>query len=135
MVCLDTTFLVDVLRGSEQAKEVEERLAKQHAQITVAAPSVMELVKGLYLDAAAQNVKEQERSHILDILSSFVVLSLDQRSAILAGEIEAMLVNNGLMLDVEDIMIAAIAITHGEPLITRNTKHFERIPNLNILNY
>lgn len=135
MVCLDTTFLVDLLRGDMQARDLDNQFAKQHLTVSVAAPSIMELVKGLHLDTTAQHVTAEECSRIIDILNSLVVLGLDQKSAMLAGEIEARLVNKGLTLDVEDIMIAAIAITHGEPLVTRNTKHFGRIPDLKIMGY
>jgi predicted nucleic acid-binding protein len=118
-----------------QARDLDNQFAKQHLTVSVAAPSIMELVKGLHLDTTAQHVTAEECSRIIDILNSLVVLGLDQKSAMLAGEIEARLVNKGLTLDVEDIMIAAIAITHGEPLVTRNTKHFGRIPDLKIMGY
>ena len=31
-----------------------------------------------------------------------------------------------------DLIIACIAMSHGEPLATRNTEHFSRIPGLNV---
>lgn len=39
------------------------------------------------------------------------------------------------MIDLEDIMIAAIAITNNEKLITRNEKHFRRIKGLEVEGY
>ena len=63
------------------------------------------------------------------------MLDLDKNSAILAAKIEADLRNNGEIIDVEDIMIAAISINNNETLVTRNKKHFERIKDLKIETY
>ncbi|MDQ2809936.1 MAG: type II toxin-antitoxin system VapC family toxin [Chloroflexota bacterium] len=34
-----------------------------------------------------------------------------------------------------DLLIAAIALTYGAVLVTRNTRHFRQIPNLRIINW
>jgi len=39
------------------------------------------------------------------------------------------------MIDIEDIMIAAIAIVNGEKILTRNSKHFKRIEGLEVEEY
>jgi len=39
------------------------------------------------------------------------------------------------MIDLEDIMIAATAITRNESVLTRNVEHFNRIPNLKVDSY
>lgn len=135
MVCLDTTFLIDVLRGRALVEQLEKQLPLQKNMITVASPSVMELVKGLHLAATALRVTKRELSRITEIISSLEVLSLDKDSAVLAGEIEAFLVNAGATIDLEDIMIAAIAIKNDESLVTRNAKHFKRIPRLKVISY
>ena len=63
------------------------------------------------------------------------MLNLDKDSAILAGKIEANLIKKGEIIDLEDIMIGAIAIINDETLITRNIKHFSKIKNLKIQSY
>lgn len=135
MVCLDTTFLIDVLRGRTTVEQLEEQLAEATIAITVAAPSVMELVRGLHLASNAKHVTKRELARITEILSSLEVLSFDKESAMLAGEIEASLINAGKTIDVEDVMIAAIAIKNDEPLVTRNAKHFGRIQGLKVISY
>ena len=54
-----------------------------------------------------------------------ITLPLDKESAILAGEIELNLKEKGIVIELEDIMIAAISIQNNEALITKNLKHFE----------
>ena len=131
MVCLDTSFIIDVIRGEEQAKIIEERLDKGSEAITVAAPTVMELIKGAELSGKPQSEKEK----VYTFLSFLVVLNLNKQSAILTGEIEAGLRKEGDFIGVEYIMIGAIAISNDEKLLTRNKKHFERIPGLEIEAY
>jgi predicted CopG family antitoxin len=34
-----------------------------------------------------------------------------------------------------NLLIASIALTHGEPLLTKNAKHFSRVPGLAVETY
>lgn len=61
--------------------------------------------------------------------------SLDPSSAKNAGHIARELDKEGLMIESEDCMIAGISRQHKEVLLTRNTKHFSRIPGLQIEAY
>ena len=131
MVCLETSFIIDVIRGEEQVSEIEKQLDKGSEAITVAAPTVMELVKG----AELSNKPKSEKEKVHNFLSSLIILNLDKESAMLAGEIEAELRKKGEIIQIEDIMIGAIAKHNSETLITRNKKHFERITNLEIETY
>ena len=135
MVCLDTTFLIDIIKGRKEVKAIEDDLEKRGEIITVATPSIVELFKGIYLKKNIKYINQNEVDRIIEIISSFNILDLDKESAILAGEIEANLINAGNFIDVEDIMIAAIVKHNSERLITRNIKHFERIQGLDITGY
>jgi tRNA(fMet)-specific endonuclease VapC len=42
---------------------------------------------------------------------------------------------NGLLVGANDLWIAATAIVHGMPLVTRNERHFQRVPRLQSLGY
>ena len=44
MVCLETTFLVDFLRGKEEAESVFNDLVDRGSQITITSPSLMEIM-------------------------------------------------------------------------------------------
>jgi len=134
MVCLDTSFLIDVIHGKPLPKGFEDILDGEES-VSIAAPTIVEIIKGLYLKRNLSYVTKEEKNKINETISSSIILSLDKESSILAGEIEAELINKGEFIDIEDIMIGAIAIRNKETLITRNKKHFEKIPNLKIESY
>ena len=135
MVCLDSTFVIDILKGAEKAEELEENIDNGGEDIFIASPSIIEVVRGLYLKSNIKNLKNNEKERTFKLINSLSVLDLDKNSAILAAKIEADLKNNGEIIDIEDVMIAAITINNNETLITRNKKHFERIKDLKIEAY
>jgi len=130
MACLETTFLIDLLRGKPEVNSLKDELDKAKTELTVAAPSLMELWSG----ACLVGLPKKEKEKIDALFQSLAILPLDERSAKEAGEIEAELVKNGKTITIEDVMIAAIAKVHNETLITRDA-HYARIPGLKILKY
>jgi len=130
MACLETTFLVDLIRGNEEAESIFNNLIEVGSSITIASPSLMEIISG-----ASTNQKRDEKKQIEEILSSITVLPLTKESAILAGEIDSELMIAGEPIGTTDIMIGAIAKHNNETLITRNKKHFEKIKGLKIESY
>ena len=135
MVCLDTTFLIDFVRGREESRDMIMELENKGEVITIAVPSIVELFKGIYLKDNIKNIKSDEVEKIKNAISSYENYNLDKDGAILAGEIEADLLNRGERIDIEDILIWAIAKQNGEKLITRNIKHFDRIKGLEVEGY
>jgi|SRR3989338_3509661 len=131
MVCFDTTFLIDLLRGKNGLDLLSKELDYGSESISIASPSIIEIIRGLKLG----NIDEDENEKVSELISSINVLNLDKDSAILAGKIEANLIKKGEIIDLEDIMIGAIAIINDETLITRNIKHFSKIKNLKIQSY
>jgi len=132
MVCLETTFAIDLLRGvNKEAREKMQSLEKNREIITISAPTIIELISGSILTPKI----EREKDKIIEFVSSFITLNLDKDSAIKSGEIEAELTKRGEKIGIEDVMIAAIALQNNEKLITRNIKHFEKIKGLNIEDY
>ena len=50
------------------------------------------------------------------------------------ARLRGMLRRNGEMIGIGDLIIAATALEHERTLVTRNVRHFSRIPGLSILN-
>lgn len=131
MVCLDTSFIVDFLRGNHDAKRVLDELVASAETTTIAAPTIMELRASIALNE--RNTHEQ---HLLyKIKASSVILHLDDASATRAGDTEAALILAGDVIPPVDIMIGAIALENNETVLTRNVKHFRRIPDLKLKTY
>ena len=119
--------MIDFFRGRRRAVERLKELSRNNEAITIAAPTLMELVTGTTL---AQSSREKEQLNAF--LSSVTVLPLDKKAALVAGELNALLITGGEMIEPMDVQIGAVAATHNERLITRNAKHFLRIPNLDV---
>ncbi len=130
MAVLDTSFLVDLLRGKASVKLLKDELDKTEIRIAIAAPSITELWFGAHL--AKQSTAEKAK--INDLLSSLEILPLDNESAKEAGDIQAELLVKGLSIQPEDSMIAGIARINGEKVVTRD-EDYVRIQNLKVLKY
>lgn len=61
-------------------------------------------------------------------LSQFSILMLDEESALLWGRLYGELKSSAI--GDRDLFIASIALANKQALITRNKKHFERVPGL-----
>lgn len=129
MVCLETSFLIDLLRERSGARELAQQLSKE-TRLTVAAPSVMEVWSGACLAKASV----EEKHKVNELLQSVEILPLDERSAKWAAEIEYSLISQGTSMQLADVQIAAIAQINGETLITRDGD-FSRIAGLKLLKY
>ncbi len=62
------------------------------------------------------------------------VYDFTEKDAKKAGEIEAELLKKGKMIDLEDIMLAGVALLRNEKVLTLNAKHFENIEDLELEN-
>jgi len=131
MVCLDTTFIIDLLRNNKEAVSIKEKLEKSSESIAIASPTIIELIRGL----DSIHLRKDEENKINNFIDSIIVYPLGKQSAITSGNIHRELSKNGDIIDLEDIMIAGIVLTNNEKLITRNVKHFERIKGLKIEGY
>jgi len=74
-----------------------------------------------------------------DAINSFVdlitILPWDKNAAIEYSIMRDYLNKNGRMIDNMDLMIASHVKSKALTLVTNNTKHFDRIPNLKIENW
>jgi len=127
MVCLDTDIIIDFLKEREYAVRKISDIQERDLKLSTTTINSFELFKG------ALKSNNPESIHPLNqLLSNTFIHNFDLESSKKAAEIFESLKVKGELLDLADIMIAAIAITNKETLITRNIKHFKRIPGLEI---
>lgn len=127
---LDTSFLIDVLRGDESVDEWEREIDERRAGV-VTSITVMELWEGIHRTDAT----DKERERVLELLEGLTHVDFDRESAMQAGEISATLAQNGERIEAEDVMIAAIALSRDDAVLTGNPTHFERIDGLEVQSY
>jgi len=130
MVCLDTSCLIDILRGKSQVLPVMQKIEKNEIIIGIPAPALMELWTG----ACRSRMNDKEKEKIIDLMQSLTFFPLDEKSAKEAGEIEAELLNQGTPINNADIMIAGIARANNQTLITHDSD-YSHISRLTVLKY
>ncbi|MEM8831681.1 MAG: PIN domain-containing protein [Cyanobacteria bacterium P01_G01_bin.19] len=62
-------------------------------------------------------------------------LDFDRNCALCAANIKQRLINAGTPIGIEDVLIAASALHHNFTVVTSNIKHFEKIEDLEIVNW
>jgi len=124
LVCADTSFLVDIERQNDEALKKLRELADRGEVIFITSVSVAECYRGAYGSRdGAKALKDTK-----ELLELFAVLSLDYESAKTWGELSESM-KSGSIGD-RDLFIASIALVNEQSLLTRNKKHFERVPGL-----
>lgn len=78
------------------------------------------------------NNPEKERLKIGDLRERCLIVGVDEGTAIRYAEIYSSLEEQGTMIPLNDIWIAAFAVRHEMSLLARDG-HFERIDGLNLI--
>ncbi len=124
---IDTSIFIDCLRKNivPSSRQFLESLGNEHTGF-ISSITVAELSVGAHL---AQRKNALEKT--LQLLEITEIIDLDTKIAIEAGEIYASLVKKGKTVELTDCLIAATALSVGlNRVVTRNIKHFERIPEI-----
>ena len=130
MAMLETTFIMDLLRGRAGASALLDELEDRGEPLFVPSPAVMELLEGV-LECGIQS---KERAKIDELLSAIPALPFEGPDAGRTAEIMFTLSKRSVPVEIEEAMIAGMAMRRGETVVTRNT-HFARIPGLRVLKY
>ncbi|MFH2112703.1 MAG: type II toxin-antitoxin system VapC family toxin [Candidatus Bathyarchaeota archaeon] len=131
MKLVDTTFLIDLLRGDPGAVEAAEALEREGGAATTSV-NVYELFTGIYNVADAERRAEQAER----LVGRLEVFSLDEASAKTAAAMTARQNRSKEPLDVLDTLIASTSIAHGcRTILTRNIRHFNRMPGVQAETY
>lgn len=137
MHLLDTDTLTYLHAGHPQVVSRLHELADPNVATTVI--TRIEILRGrfdfvLKATDGAQLLKAQAwLSRSEELLAQIVTLPLDEQSA---QEFDRLRSNGGLgKVGRADLLIASIAIAHRATLVTRNTRHFAKIPGLTVINW
>ena len=130
-VVIDTDILMDLLRGSQEADVLVSRFEERRFLLATTAINEFELFYG------AHKSKEPERGikSTRQLLNRLVILPLTPKSAQRAGHIYADLEKQGQPIGLRDTLIGAIAQTRGFGIATRNIEHFEKIGDLELIDF
>lgn len=126
---LDTDICIYWLKGR---KEVGEKfLARENKEISISSITVAELYFGAYNSSKiTENLITAER-----FIQSITVLPLTNNSLRKFAELKAKLRQIGKPIADFDLLIASVALSENLILVTNNTKHYARIPELKLENW
>jgi predicted nucleic acid-binding protein len=128
---MDTTFLLDVMRGRERAVDLLDKLEDEDETIALSTITLAEFFRGL----ATVDLPAAEKRRVSDVVRGRPVLPLDAAAAERAGQLDAELWARGEPLDPEDAVIAGIALSRDEVLVTRRAREFGRVDGLRLRTY
>ncbi|MHC1624397.1 MAG: type II toxin-antitoxin system VapC family toxin [Methermicoccaceae archaeon] len=125
MALADTSFLIDLMKKDAGARKLYNRVS------TISIPSVVvaELMAGVEKKGNSNAIRRVD-----NFLSAFMCAGFTCEVAREYGKLYALLYSKGKPIPEFDMMIAATALHHGEPLITKD-KHFREVPGLEVIEY
>lgn len=125
-MCLDTSFIVDIIRGRTGALQELKRLENEGSPITTTAITACELFEG----ACGSRQSEREVSKVKAIMQRIELLEFTLDVCERYGMLASKLKSTDRTIGDLDILIASAALAYNEPLLTANVEHFNRVPNL-----
>lgn len=120
---LDTSFLIDLMDGEEDAVRKARELEADLVQQRIASMTLFELYYGIA--RAARSADEREK--VETVLTSKPIHPADAAVMRKAGRISGELQNEGTPIGDGDAIIGATAAVVDEPVLTRNVEDFERL--------
>jgi predicted nucleic acid-binding protein len=120
MVVVDTSVLIDVLRG-ERAAAAVLREAREAGPLQASEVTRLEVLAG-------SRAREEDATRTL--FGAFVWHPLDEGIAEIAGELGRQWLPGNSGIDSADLAIAATAVALDAQLLTRNVKHFPMFAGL-----
>ncbi len=133
MICLDTTFLIDLWRGRDLLDSSPRKLlaARPGEEFVVPAHAAGEFLEG------GATISGQRLAQSLAFLRLFrvgdVTVETAYRYAVIVSSLRERAELAGRSKP--DLWIAAWAVQHNAPLATRNPEHFGSIPGLELIGY
>ena len=126
---LDSSTLIDIFAGDKQAL----------LNFDLASVDDIAVSSIVFAEIAAGMQKEPNTATPYLLAKSFMdfvrVETFGKNAALRAGELIDHLARKGSSIGAMDILIAAHALELGATLVTANTKHFQRVPGLSIVNW
>lgn len=126
MLVLDTNVLSELMLAVPEPTVLSWFRRQDQSRFFTTAVNVFELEYGIHRLPVGRR-RDRFSSKLHQLLSTLLlgrVLQLDEQSAVVAAQIHAGRVNQGLNYEESDAMIAAIAMARTAVLVTRNTAHF-----------
>lgn len=123
---VDSDWVASYLKGRKEALDLLTSLGREGLAISLI--SFGEIYEGIYYGPDPKSHEAGFRNFLKWVNVLPLNRKIMQRFAHLRGELR----RKGRLIGDPDILIAATALYHNLTLVTRNIKHFQRIPDLKL---
>ena len=131
MIALDSNVVFDLMRGRAPVRENHFKALSARLPISISALVAEELA------FAIGRCRDPQRD--LALMQAAVgpveVTAFEPKDAEAAGRSRALMEARGLRAPHADFLIGAHAAARGHTLVTANTRHFQNIPGLQLLDW
>lgn len=124
---VDTSVIIDYLRGKEQAVELLNTI---QGELTSSYFCFAELYEGIYRSKNKDKAEKVIQTFFHSLSGVYV---LDDQIAKKFGQLRAQLKQQGNVIEDIDLFIAATSLVYNLTLITFNKRHFSHIEELPLL--
>ena len=124
---LDTNAISALINSKSEVIEKLKEVRLEGHEVALNALSYFEVRRGLVLPHFARKFVAFQR-----LVQIYSLLPLEIEALDISADIYGDLRRKGILLEDADILIAGIAIANDAVLVTRNTKHFERVEGLRL---
>ena len=126
---LDTNIVIYVLK--QRPLEMLETFNRHAGQMCISSITFAELMHGVEKSARP----EHNLLQVENFVSRMEILAYGMKAAVHYGQIRAHLEQNGKPIGVNDMHIAGHARSEGLTMVSNNTREFERVEALRLINW
>ena len=126
---LDTNIVTYYLKGNEKIVGKVDKEA-ENDNIIIPPFAYFEIKKWLLVINSKNKLEAFER-----LFEEYGIDAIDKETFDLSLSIYRKLRNEGIAIDDGDLLIAAYCIHNGYTLVSNNLKHFEKIKNMQVVNW
>jgi len=132
MYLLDTNILSELIKRHPNSHLLSQLGSKPAHSLFTSSICMMELRFG---SALRDDFEAFWQKIAKEIISRVNIVPIGEKEALAAGDILADLRKSGQTIGLEDVLIAASAITNQFIVVTANVRHFARVRGLQVENW
>lgn len=124
----DTCFLIDFQKERKRGAGRAHQFLQTHSDFYAYLPII---AYGEY----GEVFRSLSDAAFLSVVESYELVAVNREAADCYARLAREFRQEGQLIGANDLWIAATALSRGLPLVTRNTDHFSRIPELQLVQY
>jgi predicted nucleic acid-binding protein len=131
---LDSGVLIAVERDAKPVSDLLARLKHEHGEteIVLSSITVIELEHGMHRAQTEEHARKR-REYLDTVFAAVPVEPFTRAMAEVAARVDAEARQLGRTIPFADLLIGATALHFGYAVGTRNLRHFQMLPNLDVI--